>query len=316
MPEESRIFHFHSEAVADDTFQIREFRGREALSEPYQFEIDLVSKKADVPLDKMLTSKAWVAIRQSVPISGGKRGTRIYKIQGIISCFEVLEQVHEWVRYRAVLNPRLWKFSLTSQSRVFQDMNVEDLVKAVLTDKDGPKLSTAKDFEFKLNNSYIKHEFIVQYNETDLDFLHRWLEHEGIFYFFDHTESGEKLVFADHAGAYAKLPGDPKIPYRPDPASRSRAAGAENEETLQEESVHSFRCVLRKTTKEVVLKDYNYRTPSVEIKAKAELDNPTSEGRLYDYGDHFKTPDRKSSIAKVRAQELQCRLMTFDGVSD
>jgi type VI secretion system secreted protein VgrG len=315
MPEESRIFHFHSEAVADDTFQVSALTGAERLSEPYGFTLELQSKNTSVPLDKMLTSKAWIAVRQSVPVSGGKRGIRIYKIHGLVSEFEILEMVHEWVKYRAVLVPRLWKFSLNTQSRVFQDMDIKDVIKAVLTDKDGPGLSS-QDFDLKVNGSYPKREFIVQYNETDLDFLHRWLEYEGIFYYFEQTESGEKIIFGDGTAAYAKLAGDPKVPYRPDPATRSRTGADANEQTLQEETVHSFRCLLKKTPKQVVLKDYNYRTPSVEIKAKADVENPAGEGKLYVYGEHFKTPGEGSAVAKVRAEEIQCRDKTFDGVGD
>ena len=48
MPDESRIFHFHSAAVADDTFQIDALRGFEELSTPYEFELNLQSKNADV----------------------------------------------------------------------------------------------------------------------------------------------------------------------------------------------------------------------------------------------------------------------------
>lgn len=316
MPDEARIFHFQSKAVPDDTFQVAGMRGREEISQPYEFQLDLVSRKVDVAPDKMLTNNAFISIRQSIPVSGGKRGTRLFKIHGIVSEFEVLEKVQDWVKYRAVLVPRLWKSTLTTQSRVFQEKDIKDLIKDVLTDKEGPGL-TAQDFDVsKLSASYQKREFVVQYNETDLDFLHRWMEHEGVFYFFDQTESGEKLIFCDGTAGYAKLPGDPKIPYRPDPTSRSRAAGAENEETLQEESVHSFRLRMRKTPKTVMLKDYNYRTPSVEVKAKADVDNPAAEGKFYMYGEHFKTATEGTALAKLRAEEIQCRDKVFDGTGD
>jgi type VI secretion system secreted protein VgrG len=312
MAEMIRIFQFHSDAVADDTFNVAALRGVEEMSTPYELEIDLVSKKADVSLEKMLTNKAHLAIRQSVPVAGGKRGARTYKLHGIVSEIEVLEKVQDWVKYRVKLVPRLWKLSLTTQSRVFQEMDVKEVVKQVLQ---AAGLSSS-DFEFKTSGSYPKREFVVQYNETDLDFVHRWLEHEGIFYFFDQTESGEKIVFADAASAYAKLPGDPKIPYRPTPEGRSRASGAESEETLQEESVHAWRCRYRKTTKQVVLKDYNYRTPSVELKGQGDVQNPAGEGKLFVYGEHFKTPAEGNAIAKVRAEEIQCRDKVFDGKSD
>jgi type VI secretion system secreted protein VgrG len=315
MAEESRIFDFHTEAVPENTFQLAGMKGEERLSEPYQFELDLVSKKADVNMEKVLKEKAWLHIRQSIPVSGGKRGTRIYKIHGIVSEFEVLEKVQDWIKYRAVLVPRLWKCTLTTQSRVFQDVDIKDLIKKVLTDPDGPGLSTS-DFEIKANGPFTKREFVVQYNETDLEFLHRWLEYEGVFYYIDQTESGEKIIFADGTAHYASLPGDPKIPYRPDPASRTRAAGATAEESLQEESVHSFHGHLKKTPKGIVLKDYNYRTPSVEVKGKADVENPAGDGRVYVYGEHFKTPKEGADLAKIRAEEIMCRDKTFDGTGD
>ncbi|MBV8880830.1 MAG: type VI secretion system tip protein VgrG, partial [Planctomycetaceae bacterium] len=269
MPDETRIFHFHSDAVPDDTFQLSALTGHEEISGCYEFEFDLMSKKVDVPLDKMLNNKAWIAIRQAVPLSGGKRGTKVFKLHGLLSSFEVLEKVNDYVKYHAVLVPRLWKCSLITQCKVFQDKTIPDVIKAVLTDAAGAALKDGDDLELRLSKSYAKREFVIQYNESDLDFLDRWMEHEGIYYFFEQTESGEKIVFGDTTSAYLKLPGDPKIPYRPDPASRARAAGAAAEETLQEESVHKFRCLLRKLPKEVVLKDFNYRTPSVDIKSKA-----------------------------------------------
>ena len=175
----------------------------------------------------------------------------------------------------------------------------------MLTDPEGPGLS-ASDFEIKANGPFLKREFVVQYNETDLDFLHRWLEHEGVYYYFDQTESGEKIIFGDGTAHYSKLPGDPKIPYRPDPASRSRAAGATAEETLQEESVHSFRCRMKKTAKQVVLKDYNYRTPSVEIKGKYEVKNPVGEGASTSTARVARRP-RRATASKIRGEEIQCR---------
>ena len=316
MPDETRIFHFHSDATADDVFQISSMTGEESLSHPYRFDLDLMSKKADVPLDKMLNNKAWIAIRQSVPLSGGKRGTRLFKIHGMLSSFEVLEKVNDYIKYRATLVPRVWKCSLVTQCKVFQEMSIPEVVKKVLGDAAGAGLSEGDDFELRLNKTYLKREFVIQYNESDLDFIHRWLEHEGIYYFFEHSESGEKMVLADTASAYGKLPGDPKIPYRPDPTGRARASGASAEETLQEESVHKFRCLLKKLPKEVVLKDFNYRTPSVDIKAKATVNSPVAEGLFYTYGEHYKDKSAGDAIAKVRAEVFQCRDKTFDGVSD
>ena len=43
----------------------------------------------------------------------------------------------------------------------------------------------------------------------------RLLEHEGIYFYFEHSMGSHKLVFADDIGAHAKLPGYAKIPHLP-----------------------------------------------------------------------------------------------------
>gem|GEM_PF-4450555 len=70
-------------------------------------------------------SPAWISVRQAVPVSGGKHGTRNFKIQGIVSSIELCEQQQELIHYRAVLVPRLWRCTLTTQCRVFLDMDIK-----------------------------------------------------------------------------------------------------------------------------------------------------------------------------------------------
>jgi len=53
-----------------------------------------------------------------------------------------------------------------------------------------------------LSGTYAKREMIVQYRESDLAFVARWLEHYGVFYFFEHLESGEVLHIGDAISAY------------------------------------------------------------------------------------------------------------------
>ena len=57
-------------------------------------------------------------------------------------------------------------------------------------------------------------EYVVQYQESYFDFISRWCESEGIFYFWEQTEDGDILVFADDTAAYLPMTGDPTFPYR------------------------------------------------------------------------------------------------------
>ena len=52
-------------------------------------------------------------------------------------------------------------------------------------------------------------EYNVQYHETDLAFVSRLMEDDGIFFFFEHEADKHVLVLADHPGAHKPLPGSP-----------------------------------------------------------------------------------------------------------
>ncbi|MEZ4306960.1 MAG: phage late control D family protein [Polyangiaceae bacterium] len=50
------------------------------------------------------------------------------------------------------------------------------------------------------SGSYPDEEFVCQYRESHLDFLHRWFEREGLYYYFEHEDSDsgtEKLIIVD-----------------------------------------------------------------------------------------------------------------------
>jgi hypothetical protein len=54
-----------------------------------------------------------------------------------------------------------------------------------------------KDFEFKLSESYQTMDYCVQYRETDLAFVSRLMEQHGIYYFFEHSAGGHKMILTD-----------------------------------------------------------------------------------------------------------------------
>jgi type VI secretion system secreted protein VgrG len=64
----------------------------------------------------------------------------------------------------------------------------------------------------------------------------------------------------------------------------------------------------------VVLKDYNYETPSLELSGQADV-STKGRGEVYLYGEHFRTPAEGARLAAVRAEELLCRERVFAGSS-
>src|SRR5699024_6258811 len=53
------------------------------------------------------------------------------------------------------------------------------------------------ELEFRTSGSYRQWGYCVQYDETDFEFVSRLMEHEGLYYWFEHDAGQHKLVIAD-----------------------------------------------------------------------------------------------------------------------
>jgi len=299
-------FYFQSRAssLVQDTFRVIRFHGEEEISQPFRFEIELVSDNADIDADEMLQWPALLTLERD-----GKRRM----IHGVLAEFE---QQHETSLdlhfYRAVLVPRLWLLSMSQQNQIYQDKSVPEIVEEELKgskDKGPAGLAaanlTTKDFELRLTRKYQKREYVVQYRESDLNFISRLMEHEGIFYFFEHDDEKEKIIITDDNIHFSAIAGETTIPYH----SPSGMVIAE------EESIRALSCRHRRMPKKLILKDYNYRTPHVPLQGEADVDGK-GHGLISEYGNHFKTPEEGVALAKIRAEEIRCRQAVFRGEGD
>jgi len=283
-------FDFVSQGMAEDTFGVVRFKGSEGFSKCYEFEVDLVSTNAEMDLNQVLKNPGtFTILREEGDIP----------FHGILAEFEQLHQVDEYVFYRAVLVPKLWWLSLTHHNQVFLDKTVPDMIQEVL--KDGGL--TSLDFEVKLQKSYPKWEYVCQYRESHLDFVSRWLEREGMYYYFEQGDSSEKVIITDTRMAHQEMRQGKTMYYSP-------PSGLD--EFHREEVIKSFVCRQKMLPKSLKLKDYNYRTPSLELSGNAQV-KTDGRGEVYIYGEHFRTPEEGDALAKIRAEELLCQERRFYG---
>lgn len=243
--------------LGEDVLLLERYSGTEAVSSPYTFTLHMVSADADISGDDLLRTPA--SIRYTLPDGSSQF------IHGRISSFAQLELGPDGLaNYRAELVPWLWFLSLSSDCRVFQKMKVTEIVEQLFGDLG------FSDFRWNLAGDYEQREYCVQYRETHLEFVSRLLEEEGIFYFFEHTEDAHTLVMADFQGAVKPCAGQAAA--RVVPRSTHRV---DHEDTLDglvvEQTAH---------TGKVELTDYNYLTPSSNLRAQVAGTGPES---VYDY---------------------------------
>jgi len=164
--------------------------GQESISRLFNFQFSLLAEnKKEIAFDKLIGQK--VIARVAMP-SGESR-----YFNGICNRVSQGERDQDFIRYRIEIVPQFWLLTRRAQSRIFQRLTVPDILTEVLKGLD-------VSFD-KLTGKYEPRDFCVQYRETDFNFASRLMEEEGIFYFFEHTADGHKMILADSPDGHPDL---------------------------------------------------------------------------------------------------------------
>ena len=286
-------YEFAPSALGAETLNVVSFQGEERVSRLFKYEFDLISEKADIdPADLLNKPATFVINRKDL-------GQDPIRIHGIVSHFEQHGRTKDFVYYTAVMVPTFWRSTLTFQSVVYQDVSIQQLIEQVL---ENAGYTPGTEFKFELTGSYPTLEYVVQYKETDFDFVNRRLEHYGIFYYFDHNGDADMIVFADSNNAFSDVN---EVVIYDDNYSHLGSGIAIAELTYQQKVV----------TGKVQLNDYNYRHPGNSLLVENQIDS-AAPGVFYDYGDHYKDASEGNYLAKIRNEELICWSKLFQGRSD
>ena len=268
------------------TTVIAGFRGSEGISRPYAFDVYInVPGNVDLELEEVVGSRA------TLLLSDGLIPTATFG--GVFASFELIRALPENALYLGRVVPRLWQLSLTRHSRMFTKQSIPEVIQAVLEDEG------ITDFEFRTVGSYAIEEHVCQYKESSLDFIHRWMEREGMYYFFEQTEDGEKLVITDDKSQHAKV-STGAIQYHPTVGQDHSAGRHFDNFTVRHASLPAT----------VRLVDYDYGKPSLDVSGSASV-SPNGFGEMREYGRRFFTPGEGSRIARIRAEELRAQAAVY-----
>ncbi|WP_331706449.1 type VI secretion system tip protein VgrG [Enterobacter ludwigii] len=222
------------------------FRGREALSEPFKWDIEFTTQQANIPPEQVLMKYASFRMRS------GKN------VHGIITRLEWLSTSKDQSHYRLTLSARLALLGYTRQCAVYQNQSVPEVVEQVLRKHglEGP------DFEFRLERTYPPREIITQWRETDLEFIRRILSEVGIYWrtVMDDVRGLDTYILADSQLNYQF---DVRLPYS-EPSGLFDGAA---------ESVWDVRTWHTLATGTVATWDYNYRTASTPMDTTVSVRN-------------------------------------------
>ena len=285
----SRASILHS-AFSDAT--VRRLRVREALSEPFEIEALVEIEDPDLALDSLIFSTAAFEL---VDLDG-HAPSRVW--HGVI---ESATYVHSRDRrhvYRVLARPRLCGLAYRFRSRIFQEKDVLTIVKEVLTDA-----GVDKGLAVQASGSHPVRPYCVQYQESELAFVSRLLEEEGIYYWFDHKADGHSLVIADQPDADFK------------PLEGGEAIAFSKWEQADRESVGDLLFQARLVHDAYAARDWNFESPEEPLTA-AEAESDASVFERYEYPGGFSTNDDGGVLACMRYQEAQARKYELSGRSN
>jgi type VI secretion system VgrG family protein len=301
-------FRFSISSLAADALEVVHFTGEEEISRPFRFELLLAATDPALDLAGLVGETAQFTLDKD----GAER-----ILYGIVAEFYQTDMPVPGVYlYRAVLVPRLSRLQLSRQNQIYGTTLPLDVIGVVTAElgesaqqggvaRHGTLGLLSTDFDVRVTGSYPARDYIVQYDETDFDFIARQLEHWGIFYFFDHSTGTDRIVLGDNNVNFGQIAAPQDIRY-------TTAGGMSSAGTA---SVFEFFCRTKQVPTQVTLRDYNYRLPKLELLVQETVD-PAGFGWVNEYDGHFRTPAEGMVLAKIRAEEMLCRQTVYSGKSD
>jgi type VI secretion system secreted protein VgrG len=260
--------------------QARGYRAREGVSLPFAIEVEFSTADATFRIDDALRH------RMLLEVGDAQGGVRYY--DGIADRVRFLAHQGDRFVFGVRLRPALAALEHREGSRIFQEKSPVDVIKAILADA-----GVDKHVSWQVRQTYAPREFLVQYRETEMNFVHRLLEDEGLFYFFVHSPDGHELVFADDPGAFVVPTGHTPVILAP------RTGGAPGTQPLL--GLHRAR-TLRAT--EVALRDYDFEKPDVPPESALPASGPLPI-RHFEYPGGFTRASEGSRRARGRISALR-----------
>ncbi|MCY0858672.1 type VI secretion system Vgr family protein [Cupriavidus sp. D39] len=291
-------FSIDIEGTEDCAFEVVEVTGSEALGECFRFCVDMMSFAPDVSGHALLGKPAVLWLH---PASA--EGAAVPR-RGMVESFIQSGRGHGGrCFYRVVLVPRILRLHRIRKSEVYVKPEAMVGIKTVcdVIDVVLGQGGLVKDVDYCIAfdpENYPLRAFTLQYEESNLDFLSRLLEREGIYSYFEHDGVRERLILVDDHASHPRR------------ANTIRYCPTEKMVTPLDDMVFELETNWSETVTSVRLREFNYRQAEEVAEASAELMN-CGDGENVLFGESLRTEMDESGVllerrARIRGEELWC----------
>ncbi|KAF7769666.1 hypothetical protein PCIT_a2540 [Pseudoalteromonas citrea] len=280
--------HFFAQisGVPDGVFKVIGFdSNNDALCEDYAFNIKILSIdaiEASTVIGKDITLElVWSTTNRSM--------------SGIVTHYTAHGKSHQGYHYTLRLGSYLTLLKHRRSNRVFTQMTPAAIIQTVLQ-KAGFPMSKAQ-----INVSGATLDMVVQYDESDFDFLSRLMRRYGYVYGFIEANIGEcKLLIAKDSASFANSCQSVNLSYVA-PSGQVRST----------ETIFAFSQKAQFITANVSMDDYNYESPGNLQVSTRQTSSIPSCGTDSRYGENYASTESGKALAQVRQSAFDCQRETM-----
>ena len=274
-----------------DTFSLLHLSYAEQLGQLFELKLDLIVEDSDADLFSLLMTD--MSVELDLP------GDKLRYFHGFVSDVECVGGPGRHNVAHVQLRPWLWFLDKSSTCRIFQEKSVPDILDIVFKEH-----GFSADVDVRLSGSYRSWEYLVQYQETDANFVTRLMEQEGIYFFFVHEEAKHTLVLADGYGSHEKVPGYETVPYYPPGSDLARERDHLDHWTFSQRIQSSI----------FSTDDYNFKKPRAGLFSRAKAsDDADRLYEVYDYPGEYTEDGEGEGYARLRLEEQRVGAATMRG---
>lgn len=287
LTQEHRFISIKTPLPADELL-LTSFEGTEYISDLFEFQIEVLSRNHSIKPEQLIAKEITLSIQND----------QNRTFHGFVSRFTYGEIKSDNLRiYNLTMVPWLWFLSKTNNHRIFQEMKVEDIVSSIFRDYG------FGDYEFRLEGNYVTREYCVQHNESDLNFVSRLLEEEGIAYFFMQQDGRHVMQLVDAASSYQEFP-ESYLTY--------------SKGNQPDTQINQWRHVYEFRKGHWSLNDYDFKTPKKDqFQTTASTSNFANAGEYkhYEYTPYHDFSGLKE-LTKKRIEAEETPMNIVEGSSD
>ncbi len=291
-----RLIQLRSALLDQDCIALS-LKAQEKFSQEPSYQLELVSPNPDLDLDGLLGDTV------SIDIDLGEGLIRTFHTH-VFAGYDS-GQMGDKYTYSLDLSSWLSFLGENQNCRVFQNLTVPQIVEQVFVNHH------RTDYRFDLQQNYDPREYCVQYRETDLQFIKRLLEDEGIYFWVEHEAERHVVVLSD-----AQRFDDLVEPYS---TMRFLPDGEENRALPGREGIQRLQRTRRIRPNNVALRDFDYHVPSNRLDSDAQVAQQTLAGitlEYYDYAAGYRDTARGEWLARLRLEAYQAESHLLQGQSN